>query len=96
MTHKIICASTKDGKDAQQKKNQPKTQKNPRNRDADLLTAFSPVTSPYKMVSFPILITSGTGKGKNPNPIGQNQLSAGDVPHNSRTMCVIASTARAV
>lgn len=91
-----MCINKRWERCSTEKKKQPKTQKNPRNRDADLLTAFSPVKSPYKMVSFPILITSGTGKGKNPNPIGQNQLSAGDVPHNSRTMCVIASTARAV
>lgn len=52
MTHKILCASSKDGKDAEEKKNQPKTLKNPRNRDADLLNAFSPVKVHTKWFPF--------------------------------------------
>lgn len=89
-------ASSKDRKDAEQKKKtQLKTLKNPETEMQIYLLLF-PSKSPYKMVSFPTLITSSTGKGKKPIPTGQNQLSAGEVPHNSTTMLVVASTARAV
>lgn len=61
MTHKILCASSKDGKDAEEKKTQ--STKKPQKERCRSTYCFFSSKSPYKMVFFPILITSSTGKG---------------------------------
>lgn len=92
MTHKILFASSRDGKDAVMSGGKKKKKIPP----PEICWLLFTSKKPYKMISFLILIiphqvlASCKGKKKNPKPTSRNQLSAREVPqfNNDSSSCL--------